>query len=290
MYGKWGRQGTKSKLEKGLKERVAYLQGLAAGVDFKGQEPGGRVWGEVLDMLGEMARQVDDLGFACRRLEAYMECLDDEMEQIWEQLGNGQKNRRRQRGEATVEVSCSRCGETVVFDAAMLAGDEDEAMEVYCPLCGEVVFAADLPGGGNGARDARGARAENWIAGTVPGSTGSASYAREEVLPVTDAGLILRGPEVESMDTEGRGIEEIRRGRTEIGPERQMGTRAEEREAGIAKEKAEREGMRQAEGMRRTDEMAGAGKIEAWQIEQMRRREQAGATAADRYGKGVYDI
>lgn len=272
-YGKWEKQETKKKREKSLRERVAYLQGLAAGMNFQGQESGDRIFSEVLEVLGEAAGQIENLGYVCRRLEAYMECLDEDVEQIWEQMREGRRNGggngRRQRGEATVEVTCGRCGETVVFDASMLDGEEDEAVEVFCPLCGEVVFVSELPQGGDGAR------AESWNAGAVPGSTGAAGGREEEVPPVTDAGMVVKGPEVESIDTEGMRSEGMRRGG--------IGRGAEERGAGTERKGMGIEEIRQMEGMKQMGEMKRIGEV--GQIEQMRRREQTGTTAA-----GIYDI
>jgi len=121
-----------------LKTRVAYLQGLSAGLDFNADSKEGRLLKGIIDVLDEFADSVGDLEEAQEQMEDYLEDIDEDLyhleDEIYEENGHACS-------ENYVEVDCPRCGETVCFDSEIL--EDDDIVEVTCPNCDEVVFVND---------------------------------------------------------------------------------------------------------------------------------------------------
>jgi hypothetical protein len=62
-----------------LKARVAYLQGLTAGLDMPGETKEAKLLAGVVDALAEFAEAVDDLRLSQERLEDYLESIDEDL-------------------------------------------------------------------------------------------------------------------------------------------------------------------------------------------------------------------
>ncbi|MFA4886279.1 MAG: CD1247 N-terminal domain-containing protein [Desulfotomaculaceae bacterium] len=122
-----------------LKTRVAYLQGLSAGLDFTADSKEGKLLKGIIDVLDEFADSVGDLEEAQEQMEDYLENIDEDLyhleDEIYEEDGLNTC------AENYVEVDCPRCGETVCFDSEIL--EDDDIVEVTCPNCDEVVFVND---------------------------------------------------------------------------------------------------------------------------------------------------
>ena len=97
-----------------LKEKVAYLQGLAEGLKLDDSSKEGKILLGVLELLSDMSQTVSDLEENVEELEDY---VDDDF----------------------VEIVCPHCGETVYFDPDCL-DDEDEPL---CPSCGKALLEED---------------------------------------------------------------------------------------------------------------------------------------------------
>ncbi len=128
---------------KDLKSKVAYLQGLSAGMDISSDSKEGRVLNGIIEVLDDMAQNFAELEDAHNQLEDYLESMDEDLVNLEEDIYNPTD-------EDYMEVICPECGETVCFDADIL--DDEDVVEVTCPNCDEVVFineedyqAADEP-------------------------------------------------------------------------------------------------------------------------------------------------
>jgi len=117
-----------------LRSRVAYLHGLAEGLDVNESSVEGRVLMGVLDVLGELAESVEALAESHDELADYVEEMDDDLSDVEEQIYDGTE-------DGTIEIACCpECGEAV----SAAAGDRDEAaVEVTCPVCGASLIAGD---------------------------------------------------------------------------------------------------------------------------------------------------
>lgn len=116
-----------------IKERVAYLHGLTKGLNVSGQSAEGKLLLNMVDVLNDMAEELDCLHVGQEDLENYVETLDDDLadleDEIYEDIDDVD----------LIEMECPSCHETVAFEADLINEDED-AVEVTCPNCGEVVY------------------------------------------------------------------------------------------------------------------------------------------------------
>lgn len=111
-----------------LKERVHYLQGLAAGLQLGEESPAGKVLNGVLEVLEEVAGELQEVNRSHAELEDYVECVDADLADLEQNVA----------GEA-IFLTCPECGEALEVPA-----DEDEeeegAPEITCPNCGLLVY------------------------------------------------------------------------------------------------------------------------------------------------------
>ncbi|MFZ5688144.1 MAG: CD1247 N-terminal domain-containing protein [Bacillota bacterium] len=117
---------------KDLRKRVAYLQGLMAGIDMDANSREGRIFSEVVGVLHDVAETLAELKVNQEDLDSYVESLGEELQELEDHLLEAQDY---------VEVQCPECHDLVCFDSDVL--DDDDIIEVTCPNCDTVVFVND---------------------------------------------------------------------------------------------------------------------------------------------------
>jgi len=117
-----------------LKSRVAYLQGLAKGLDVTKESSEGKLLSGILDVLEDIALEVSTLETAHDELEDYVDAIDEDLASIEEDVISD--------GESYTEIECSSCGETVVVDDDVF--EDDDVEELTCPKCGETIYDGGL--------------------------------------------------------------------------------------------------------------------------------------------------
>ncbi|MCL6639315.1 MAG: AraC family transcriptional regulator [Firmicutes bacterium] len=125
---------------KDLKSRVAYLQGLSAGLDLNDGSREGKLLHGIIEVLDEFAETVQGLEEAQDQLEDYIETIDEDLYRLEDEFFDDDDEGDCLEGEY-LEAECPRCGETVCFDSGIL--EDDDLIEVTCPNCDEVVFVND---------------------------------------------------------------------------------------------------------------------------------------------------
>ncbi len=118
-------------MEKGVVDRVAYLQGLAEGLGIDRESKEGRVLFQIIDVLQEIAREVSDVRARQAEYEDRLDSIDEDLAAVEEDLYEDDFD--------YVDIECPHCKETVCFDADLL----DEEEELCCPSCGRVIFSAE---------------------------------------------------------------------------------------------------------------------------------------------------
>ena len=134
-----------------ISEKVAYLKGLADGLDLQ-EKPSkeGKLIAKIIDIL-------EDVGFAVEDLEVEVEALTDEVESVAEDLSDVEtmvfEDWEDEDDEDACgggcccsalddddffEIECPSCGEDIVIDESIL-----DIGEVTCPNCGDK-FSMDL--------------------------------------------------------------------------------------------------------------------------------------------------
>lgn len=133
-----------------ISEKVAYLKGLADGLDLD-KEPSkeGKLIAKIIDVL-------EDVGLAVEDLETEIEAMDDELDalsedlsdvetMVFEDLDDEDENGCCGGGccsslddDDFFEIACPSCGDDIVIDESIL-----DIGEVVCPNCGDK-FSLDL--------------------------------------------------------------------------------------------------------------------------------------------------
>ena len=137
-----------------LKERMAYLKGLAEGLNVGQGTPEGRVLVGMMEIMNEIVRSVDRLQVSQEQLEEYIEAVDDDLtdlenefyedceeDEYDEDLEDLDDELDEDTAIEYMEMTCPNCGETVFVDEDVFGSDE--IVEVLCPECNETVLIND---------------------------------------------------------------------------------------------------------------------------------------------------
>lgn len=114
-----------------LVEKAAYIKGLADGLDLKPEKKETRIINEMLNLLTEMAGDVDNIGADLTDLYEAMEQIDEDLSFVEEELFGEMEGDLH---DELYEIICPNCQETVHLDEDMLLGGD-----VICPVCGEKI-------------------------------------------------------------------------------------------------------------------------------------------------------
>ncbi len=132
-----------------LRSKVAYLQGLAEGLDVEMTSAEGRILASMIDVLGEMADQVSDIAEAQDELAEYVEDVDYDLGALEESIFSDEDDDDEvsfvpeewvtEREEGMEILTCPQCGEALGAGF----GDVESHFECVCPACGTIVESAN---------------------------------------------------------------------------------------------------------------------------------------------------
>lgn len=122
-----------------LKTKVAYLQGLSAGLDISTESKEGKLFQGIIEVLDEFADSIGSLEEAQEQMEEYLDSIDEDLLNLEDEIY--ESDDMCTCGDEFIEADCPGCGETVCFDADIV--DDDDIVEVTCPNCDEVVYVND---------------------------------------------------------------------------------------------------------------------------------------------------
>ena len=133
-----------------LTDRASFLRGLAQGMQLNKESNEGKLLTEIIDVLGEMAKEMEKLQEAYDELNEYVESIDDDLADMEEVLfgeegedgddediddDDDDEDDDEEDGE-TISYACPHCGHELQFNA----GDVDFDEDVICPACKKPVF------------------------------------------------------------------------------------------------------------------------------------------------------
>ncbi|MBS4007816.1 MAG: AraC family transcriptional regulator [Clostridium sp.] len=135
-----------------LKSRVAYLKGLAAGLNFDVNSREGKLFGQVIEVIDSLAAAVTELQDDFDDLVDYTEALDEDLSELEEDFYEEEDDDDDDEEEdddddddddddELFSVECPDCHEIVYIDDDML--EDDDVVEILCPNCERVVFVND---------------------------------------------------------------------------------------------------------------------------------------------------
>lgn len=129
----------------GLTERIAYIRGLAEGLQLNADKDEVKVINAMIDLLEDMAYDVTDMEDVVDEVCDRVDEIDEDLAEVEEELYGDdgcwcddlddlydEDDEPFEDDDAYYEVTCPSCGETTILDEDALIGGE-----IDCPHCGE---------------------------------------------------------------------------------------------------------------------------------------------------------
>ena len=120
-----------------ITEKVAYLKGLAEGMELDTGKKEGKLLAAIIDVLEDIALELSDIEDAQEELGEGLDAVSDDLEDV-EDLLYGEDDEPEYElddlgeDEDCYATTCPTCEESIYFDESVL-----EDGEVICPNCGE---------------------------------------------------------------------------------------------------------------------------------------------------------
>ena len=123
-----------------ITEKVAYLKGLAEGMDLDTEKKEGKLLTAIIDVLEDIALELCDIEEAQEELGDGLDAVSDDLEDVEDLLygDDGEDDEPEYElddlgeDEDCYATTCPTCEESIYFDESVL-----EDGEVICPNCGE---------------------------------------------------------------------------------------------------------------------------------------------------------
>ena len=124
-----------------ITEKVAYLKGLAEGMELDTGKKEGKLLSAIIDILDDMALEIEDMKDSQQELADGLDAVSDDLEDIEdivydeddeESFDDEYYEDDAEEDEDCYATTCPTCEETIYFDESVL-----EDGEVICPNCGE---------------------------------------------------------------------------------------------------------------------------------------------------------
>jgi len=127
-----------------VKEKIAYLRGVIDGESPPEEGRATFLFSRVLQILEQLAADVEELKQAQRELEEYLEEVDFDLAYLEDEFFADEDEYYPQEWdddeESYAEAECPECGYVMRFDEDFLF---DEGIQIRCQRCGAVVFETD---------------------------------------------------------------------------------------------------------------------------------------------------
>lgn len=120
------------------KEKVAYIRGLAEGLELDENKKEVKVINAIIDLLDDMAASVSDMQDSFDDMADQLDAVDEDLgsleEDFYEDEDDGDEDGDDDEGDCYYEVTCPNCHETICLSEDII---EDGQMD--CPNCGETL-------------------------------------------------------------------------------------------------------------------------------------------------------
>ena len=126
-----------------ITEKVAYLKGLAEGMELDVEKKEGKLLAAIIDVLDDIALELEDMKDEQTELSDGLDAVSDDLEDVEDILYGEDEDEDDDEDDEYYEddldededcyaTTCPTCEETIYFDESIL----DDG-EVICPNCGE---------------------------------------------------------------------------------------------------------------------------------------------------------
>lgn len=117
-----------------LLKKVAYLHGLADGLDIDERTDEGKLLSKIIEVLDDMADAVADLAVAQDELYDQVESIDEDLAELESEIYDEDDDYDDDDDMDYFEIECPNCKEVVCIDDDLL---DDEA--IVCPNCNQEI-------------------------------------------------------------------------------------------------------------------------------------------------------
>ena len=123
-----------------IMEKVAYLKGLAEGMELDTEKKEGKLLSAIIDLLEDIALEIEDLWDGEEELAEGLDAVSDDLEDVEDLIFEEDEDEDEEEydeedfddDEDCYATTCPTCEEEIFFDESIL-----EEGEVICPNCGE---------------------------------------------------------------------------------------------------------------------------------------------------------
>ena len=115
----------------GISEKIAYPKGLMEGMNVDTESNEGKLFAAVVDVLDEIALEVEDLTDEVMELGDGLDVISDDLSDVEDIVYDDDDDDEEDEEEECYATTCPECEEEIFFDDTML-----EDGEIICPNCG----------------------------------------------------------------------------------------------------------------------------------------------------------
>lgn len=115
-----------------LKERVAYLKGLAEGMQLSDSTNEGKLLKAIIEVLDDVALAVDDVEEVQEQLSEQIDNMDEDLAEIERVIFDEDEFEDEDEDNYIGEFECPHCNEKIAVYEDML---DDDAKLIQCPAC-----------------------------------------------------------------------------------------------------------------------------------------------------------
>lgn len=122
-----------------LYEEVAYLKGLAEGLEIATESKEGKIIHKIVEVLESFADAIVELDEEQVDLKEYVESIDEDLSDVEDDLyEDGSED--DDEDFSFIEMECPNCNDLVEIDEELLYDDE---VDVVCPNCKAVILSSE---------------------------------------------------------------------------------------------------------------------------------------------------
>lgn len=124
-----------------LYEEVAYLKGLAEGLEISKETKEGKIIHKIVETLESFADAIVELEEEQTDLVEYVESIDEDLADIEDDIyEDGDEDVEDEDGLSFIEMECPNCSDLVEIDEDLLY---DSEVDIVCPNCQAIILSSE---------------------------------------------------------------------------------------------------------------------------------------------------
>ncbi len=128
-----------------LKSKISYLKGYMEGLDIDKDSKEGKMFTEIINVMGYMSEKIESLEKHEEEIEDYIETIDGELTMVKDEIYGYEDGEflnydyEDEEDDHYIEISCANCNEIIFVEREILNSMD----EIRCPSChGFITFGS----------------------------------------------------------------------------------------------------------------------------------------------------